>query len=386
MAAATFNNEDEEAQYCLSLLRDGTHSEKVTARNRLALIFTRRGMYLEATELYEANVRAGVHAPELLEHLSESYRRIGDEGAAAAAMAEARRLRVAARPRPAPTPAPPVSVPPASVPPAPPPPPPESPAAARPDPSPSAPIVQPASAPARPGAPPFDDDAGLLLQFPGADTSRLPAQSSHADPATEPPPTPAVTSRMPAAHRYDPDAELLVDEPAREQRPRRRRGLTVPGPLLLLGIIVFLVVVPVATLALLIVNPIALYLEGRPPGPTVDAASSTPARLKVAAGTSATWYVQTGRSVSGLWASPGLELTLEQELDGLGAAVPVTAARPQSWGETITIVERRGQGRANQDTVMLASFVAPGSLPPGGTVIDGRISGQVTAPRISESS
>lgn len=352
MAAATFNNEDEEAQHCLSFLRDGTPSEKIAARNRLALIFTHRGLYVEATELYEANVRAGVHAPELFEQLSESYRRIGDDGAAEAALTEARRLREAARPRPV--------------------------AAAPPPPAPPAPQPQPApvlaqTASSSPASPP-DDGPGQILQFPAA------------APAAQPGSAPAVTSRMPASHRYDPDAELLVDEPAREARPRRQRGLKVPGPLLLLGTVVFLVAAPIVTLALLVVNPVALYLEGRPAGPTVDASSPTPARLKVAAGASASWYIHAGRSVSGLWATPGLELTLDQELDGAGAAFPVTAARPQGWGETITIVERRGQGRANQDTVLLATFTAPGALPPSGTVIGGKIAGQVTAPRLSESS
>ena len=64
----------------------------------------------------------------------------------------------------------------------------------------------------------------------------------------------------------------------------------------------------------------------------------------------------------------------------------MTGARPQSWGETITIVERRGQGRANQVTEIPATFEAPRSLPASGTVLNGRISGQVTAPRLSESS
>ena len=90
--------------------------------------------------------------------------------------------------------------------------------------------------------------------------------------------------------------------------------------------------------------------------------------------------------VSGLWASPGLELTLAQTSDGIGGTYNVTGPRSQSWGETITIVERRGQGRANQETVVPATFQAPAVLPPTGTVLDGRIAGQITAPRLSESS
>ena len=37
-------------------------------------------------------------------------------------------------------------------------------------------------------------------------------------------------------------------------------------------------------------------------------------------------------------------------------------------------------------TVVPATFDAPGSLPPAGTVLDGRIAGQVTAPRLTETS
>lgn len=397
MAAATFDNEDEEAQYCLSLLRDGTPSEKVGAREQLAAIFTRRGLYLEATELYEANVRAGVHEPGLFERLSDSYRRIGDNGAAEAALAEACRLRDAARPRPV-APAPPPSMP-ASLPtPALPPTPNASaaqayvPSSASRSPSaspvpaapkPAAPASQSSTPAIRPAAPMPDSDEdrgnGRVIQFPAPATGRLPTRPVSIAP-------PADTARMPAPHSYDADSELLIDEPAAAQRPRRRRGLTVPGPLLVLGIVVFLIVLPVVTLALLVVNPLALYLEGRPAGPTVNVTASAPPRLKVAAGTAASWYVESGRSVSGLWATPGLELTLDQELDGAGTTFAVTAPRSQSWGETITIVERRGQGRSNQETVLLATFAAPSALPPSGTVIEGRIAGQVTAPRLSESS
>jgi hypothetical protein len=226
-----------------------------------------------------------------------------------------------------------------------------------------------------------------MIQFPTSATGQSPAGAPQTLlPPQSPLPLQPETVRLPAAQLFDIDSELLVDEPAAKQRPRQRRGLTAPGPLLVLGIVVFLIVLPVVALALLVVNPLALFLEGRPAGPTVSVAASAPVRLKVAAGTAASWYVESGRSVSGLWATPGLELTLDQELDGAGAAFTVTAPRPQSWGETITIVERRGQGRSNQDTVLPATFTAPGTLPPSGTVIDGRIAGQVTAPRLSESS
>ncbi|MCC7368552.1 MAG: hypothetical protein IT306_09020 [Chloroflexi bacterium] len=305
----SYDSEEDEAHSCLQTLRDGSPSEKIAAREALARIFTRRGMDEEATELYEANVRAGVRSPELFERLGESYHRIGEDGAAEASLAEARRLRATS--------------------------------------------VRPAA--------------------------------------------PAETERLPAAYRYDPDEAEPPNGQAAAAVPRpRRRGLALPGPLLVLLGLVFLVILPVALLALLVVNPVALYLEGRPPGPTVEVAAtasaplkvaaSTPAQLKVAPGAATNWYVHSGRSVSGLWASSGLELTLDRELDDAGTTFPVTAARPQNWGETITIVERRGQGRANQETVLPATLVAPASLPPAGTVIDGIIAGRVTAPRLSETS
>ena len=109
MAPLTFRNEDEEAQYCLSTLRDGTRDEKIVARERLAAIFARRGLYEEAAELYELNVRAGVRSPEIFEQLSETYRHLGDHASAEAALEEARRVRAMAPPpaTPEPVPAPP---------------------------------------------------------------------------------------------------------------------------------------------------------------------------------------------------------------------------------------------------------------------------------------
>jgi hypothetical protein len=155
------------------------------------------------------------------------------------------------------------------------------------------------------------------------------------------------------------------------------------------GAVLLSIVVPVLLLALLAINPLALYLEGRAAGPIVDARdaqASEPPRLKIAPGTAATWYLLTGRSVSGLWASPGLELTLAEELAGAGSAFTVTAPRLQSWGETITIVERRGQGRVNQETLLPTMFEAPAELPPAGTVLEGRIAGEILVPRLSENS
>lgn len=321
MAPLTFRNEDEEAQYCLSTLRDGTRAEKIVARDRLAAIFARRGLYEEAAELYELNIRAGVRSPEIFEQLSETYRHLGDDASAEAALAEARRVRSTAPQRPVPTPA-------------------------APSPSPAPPV-------------PGSDDR--VIPFPS------PAVARHTEPAPEP------SRNGQVATAEDDTAPLLAQH-------------RVPGPLLVIGSVLFMIVLPVVLLALFVVNPLGLYLEGRAAGPIVDATSGEPPRLKVAPGTSATWYLRTGRSVSGLWATTGLDLTLAQPVEGAGSTFGVTAPRSPSWGETITIVERRGQGRANQETIVPATFEAPASLPPLGTVLDGRIAGQVAAPRLTETS
>ena len=67
MQASGFQNEDEEALHYLAVLRDGTDAEKVVARDRLAVIFERRGMVEEVVELYERNVRAA-SAPQSCSH------------------------------------------------------------------------------------------------------------------------------------------------------------------------------------------------------------------------------------------------------------------------------------------------------------------------------
>ena len=108
--------------------------------------------------------------------------------------------------------------------------------------------------------------------------------------------------------------------------------------------------------------------------------------MKIAPGATSAWYIQTGRSVSGLWATPGLELTLDQDLDGVGRTVAVTGPAATIVGETITIVERRGQGRANQATVLPATFEAPARASAGRHGAERPIAGQVTAPRLSETS
>ncbi|MGE3910199.1 MAG: hypothetical protein AB7K36_12645 [Chloroflexota bacterium] len=358
MAASSFHSEDEEAQHCLRLLRDGTPQEKIGAREQLAAIFLRRGLHEEATELYETNVRAGVRTPELFERLGEAYRLIGELEAADGSLAEAERLRTVQRPLPA-APAPTKSALP------------RPPIASQDD---APPGRLPDRGPDRGQQDGRHDPQGRAA----LETERLPAQ---------PPVMPQVTTRLPAASPYDPDAQSpSAGSVGAQARPSRSRGgRALPGPLLIVGLVLLAIIVPLVGLAFLVVNPLALYLEGRPVGPTVDVSVTQPVQLKVAAGSTATWYLRAGRSVSGFWATPGLELTLDQELEGAGTTFTVTPAQPQSWGETITIVERRGQGRANQDAMVPARFAAPATLPPSGTVLPGRITGQITAPRLSES-
>jgi hypothetical protein len=392
MAAPMFRNEDEAAQYYLSSLRGGTREEKVVARDGLAAIFSRRGLFEEAAELYELNIRAGVHTPELFERLSNVYRQLGDHESADAALAEARRRRSAnAAPTPvadseAARPAPGRSQqeqPPAG---------PRLlhfPGSANANAQPSGPSAAPAPPRVGPGSrmgrarvASARGSAALAHEL---DLSAPPDFLSSAR-ASLPEQVPAVTARMPASPWPVADAGQVPEAIGADVATGARRRSGLPAPIAVLGVVFGMIVVPVVLLAVLVVNPIGLYLEGRAAGPTIDALAAEPPRLKVAPGASSTCYVQDGRSVSGLWASPGLELALDQDLPGAGRTFAVTAARPQSWGETITIVERRGQGRANQQTVVPATFEAPSSLPPTGTVLDGRISGQLTAPRLSESS
>jgi hypothetical protein len=311
MAPLTFRNEDEEAQFCLSTLRDGTRDDKVVARERLAAIFARRGLFEEAAELYELNIRAGVRSPEVFERLSAVYRHLGDHESAEAALDESRRRRASGHAAPDPIP----------------------------------------------------------------DRSRSPQVAS----------VEADTARLPIEHASDLTPHAPEQTPLSQDEASGRSGRSVPGPLLVIGVILFMIVLPVLLLALLVVNPLGLYLEGKPAGPLADVGASEPTRLKIAPGMSATWYLQTGHSVSGLWATPGLDLSLTEAVAGVGSPFTITGSRSQSWGETITIVERRGQGRANQETIVSATVAAPAELPPAGTVLHGRIAGEITAPRLNES-
>jgi hypothetical protein len=324
MAAPTFRSEDEEARFCLAVLRDGSGDEKIEARDRLASIFARRGLFGEAAELYELNARAGVRSPELFERLSETYRQIGDSASADAALTEARRLQA--------------------------------------------------------------------TRSSGADSLSV-AQGTAIAPPIPRPPTPSPSTDSPSRSPSEtsrliqfpaPPTERQVPRPPSPPDRRQSHQRSVAAPLLVAGGVLCLIVLPAILLAVLVINPLGLYLEGRAAGPTVDASSGEPVRLKIAPHMQADWYLQTGRSVSGLWATPGLELTLDQDVGASDGSFVVTAPRPQSWGETITIVERRGQGRANQATNIPATFVPAPGLPPTGTVLDGRITGQVTAPRLAE--
>jgi hypothetical protein len=384
MAAPRFQNDDEAAQHYLSTLRDGTRDEKIVARDGLAAIFARRGLYEEAAELYELNVRAGVRTPEIFESLAEVYRKLGDEESAQAAFAEADRWRPDRAPSRVHAAEPPAPAPPSSTG------------------DPGADVRA-----ERPPEPPPAADESRLVPFPGAPTrdggtARVTAESPGlssgsrtAGPARSARRVSAAPALAPEVE-LDPDSEVtrrlavhpLPGEPDQPDQPVGRLS-RVPGPIQVVGIVVLLIAVPVMLLAVLVVNPLALYLEGRAAGPIVDAHATDAPQLKIAAGATSAWYLDVGRSVSGLWATSGLEMTLDQappDSNGSGQTFVVTAPRPQSWGETITIVERRGQGRANQEMLVPAQLDAPSSLPPAGTVMTGHIAGQVTAPRLSESS
>jgi len=95
-----FRSEDEEATYCLSLLRDGDRTQKIVARERLSQIFERRGLLDEAAQCLETNVREGVRDPRLYQRLAGVYRRQGRHELADEVLVEARRLaeRTANRP------------------------------------------------------------------------------------------------------------------------------------------------------------------------------------------------------------------------------------------------------------------------------------------------
>ena len=83
------SNEDEAAQAWLTVLRDGTHVQKIQAREHLASIFERRRMHEEAIDLLISNVRQGVRNADIFRWLARLHRAQGDEVMAMQAAAEA---------------------------------------------------------------------------------------------------------------------------------------------------------------------------------------------------------------------------------------------------------------------------------------------------------
>ncbi len=96
-----FANEDEEAQYFLGLLHDGTREQKMLARDRLGRIFERRDLLDEAAECYETNIELGVRERGLYERLAGIYRRQGRIDLAEEVLEEARKLPPPEAARPA---------------------------------------------------------------------------------------------------------------------------------------------------------------------------------------------------------------------------------------------------------------------------------------------
>jgi len=99
-----FASEDEEATYCLSLLRDGDRHQQIVARERLSQIFERRGLLDEAAQCLETNIREGVRDPRVYQRLAGFYRRQGRHELADEVLVEARRLaeRMQRPPQPGP--------------------------------------------------------------------------------------------------------------------------------------------------------------------------------------------------------------------------------------------------------------------------------------------
>jgi hypothetical protein len=86
---------NQQVQHWLGWLRDGTETEKVTARRGLAQVFEGRGMLEEAIELLENNVRAGVRSGETFRWLARLYHEQGDETRSVEALAEAAKYQLA---------------------------------------------------------------------------------------------------------------------------------------------------------------------------------------------------------------------------------------------------------------------------------------------------
>ena len=242
MPPLTFRSEDEEAQYCLSALRDGTHEEKIVARERLS---SRGAAYDEVAELYELNIRAGVRSPEVFEDLARlpPSRRPGERRGSPA---EARRVRSRAQ---------------------------RQPAQASDAPSPPTPGVDSRVIPF-----PSQSPSVSLSTAGGADRTRaqrgLGVSASTAAALTPqvatqlaPDAARSRTRRLPSLTRRDISRSTMTPTWKRRSRQPTRNRLAerrpVPGPLLVVGVVLFMIVLPVTLLALFVVNPLSLYLEGR---------------------------------------------------------------------------------------------------------------------------
>ncbi|MBA2446986.1 MAG: hypothetical protein H0V51_03070 [Chloroflexi bacterium] len=93
MESSTPNSlDDKDAERYLTLLREGSPTEKVEARDRLGAIFERRGLLDEAAQAYETNIREGVRDPDLYERLASVYRQQGRTELADEVLQEAGRL------------------------------------------------------------------------------------------------------------------------------------------------------------------------------------------------------------------------------------------------------------------------------------------------------
>jgi hypothetical protein len=186
-----------------------------------------------------------------------------------------------------------------------------------------------------------------------------------------------------AANDFPDDAAPAetVERKANTPRTTPARRTSLLG---IVGIVLFMILLPVALLAVLVVNPIALYIEGKAAGPTIDAHSDTPAQVKIVPGWTSAWYLRDGRSVTGLWSTTGLDLSLDDDSPGAGRTFSVSPAVPQPWGETITVVERRGEGRSSQDTIIQASLAVPSDLPTGNGSLRAHVDGPILAPRLTE--
>ena len=101
-AQRRFASEDEEATWCLSLIRDGDRNQKIVARERLSQIFERRGLLDEVAQCLESNIREGVRDPRVYQRLAGIYRRQGRHELADEVLVEARRLAERAGRPPAP--------------------------------------------------------------------------------------------------------------------------------------------------------------------------------------------------------------------------------------------------------------------------------------------